>query len=396
MKSSCHKEVPHNTLSNCYGFVYVYAHEGAKGTNDLIVQRTISVETNSDVNDIEAFLCSLGYETFHYKKDINFDEKEQTINYYVDDEGVAIIRMHKSPNSFCFFNIYCPPKKDEDVDDNTASLKLALHIAGSSPDILQDIEKIVSFLEKIKFIPKKIGEIYTIGSNSNGLYFSKMGSEGEDYIKSNYSADHASAREYILQQLRAKKPNGRLNVFFGPPGTGKTHFIKSLLGHVDSSIFVYVPPHLVPQISNPSFVTAIIERREAYPNEKIIFVLEDADQVLATRMADNMSDINGLLNLTDGFLASSFDIRIIATTNSKAEDIDPAILRPGRLCAKLNFSHLNREEAENCYRNLTNGKELSEVSSKQEMTLAEIYSLAVEVNTPGILSNSKKTKSFGF
>lgn len=396
MKSNCHKEVLHSTLSNSYGFVYVYAHEGAKGTNDLIVQRTISIETNNDINEIETFLYSLGYETFHYKKEINLNDKEQTIAYYSDDEGDVVIRMHKSPNSFCFLNVYYPPKKDEDINSNTASIRLQLNIAGSSPDIVQDIEKIVVFLGNIKFIPKKIGEIYTIVSNSDGLYFSRMGSEGEDYIKSNYSADHASAREYILEQLRAKKPNGRLNVFFGPPGTGKTHFIKSLLGHVDSSIFVYVPPHLIPQISDPSFVTAIIQRRESYPNEKIIFVLEDADQVLATRMVDNISDINGLLNLTDGFLASSFDIRIIATTNSKAEDIDPAILRPGRLCAKLNFSYLNREDAENCYRNLTNGKELSEVSSKQEMTLAEIYSLALEVNAPSILSNSKKTKSFGF
>lgn len=384
------------TLERKHGMVYLYAARGVLDTDKLVEQHNITVTTNEGVSKVLDFLKSLGYESFHVDGMTALDKEEDDDDdiYAVSKKGRDYYKFYKQPNSYCFVGFYRRPKKDGQEE---SSVHVSLGFAGSNEDIKEDISKAHAFCKSIKKDPLKTGEIYTIATSGEGYYFSKMGEEGEEYIKTNYTEEHNEVRSYILEQLRTKKPNGRLNIFFGPPGTGKTHFIKSLLGHVESSIFVYIPPHLVPQISNPAFITAVIEYRNNYPNKKIIFVLEDADQVLATRMSDNICDINGLLNLTDGFLASSFDIRIIATTNSKAEDIDSAIIRPGRLCTKLNFGPLNKEQSEVCFANLTEGKSLQEVSNKNQHTLAEIYALVAESKVPAVsIVSDRNKKSFGF
>jgi SpoVK/Ycf46/Vps4 family AAA+-type ATPase len=390
-----HREIDHQALEKHNGLVFLYAHSGALGTDELICQQKIFAATHESPENILGFVESLGYRKFHSGGSSCFDDEQEEHEYDFlgsKKKESTSYKLFKSPNSYCFITINQIPRKNEEVK---TTFEILISIAGTNADISQDIEKIGIFAKKIKKEKIKIGEIYTITMTNNSFYFSKLGAEGEEYIKTNYSPEHTEIREYILEQLRSKQPNGRLNIFFGPPGTGKTHFIKSLLGQVESSIFVYVPPHLVPEISNPSLVSAIIDYRTENPNKKIIFVLEDADQVLATRMADNISDINGLLNLTDGFLASSFDIRIIATTNSKAQDMDEAIMRPGRLCTKLNFGPLTREQAEVCFKNLV--KDQPFAGDKKEYTLAEIYSLAAESKVPSLSAVSEKSKkSFGF
>lgn len=392
-----HRDIEHHVLERFHKLVYLYAHEGIKNSDGLIDQCTTVVKSRTAPKELIEFLQSLGYNMFHKQKSIAFDKKEDD-DHYVDDFLIDNeddnLKFFKAPNNFCF--VFTHLVNEETKTETEKINSYTFNVAGSNSDIADDIQKIFEYCNKIKKQPFKLGEIYTIASSSDGFYFSKMGSEGEEYIKTNYSDDHAEVRDYILEQLNSKKPNGRLNILFGPPGTGKTHFIKSLLGHVESSIFVYIPPHLVPEISNPSFITAIIEQRRCYPNKKVIFVIEDADQVLATRMADNISDINGLLNLTDGFLASSFDIRIIATTNSKIQDLDAAIMRPGRLCVKLNFGTLNKEQAALCYKNITDGQDLAVISNKNEYTLAELYALAAESKAPAIAASEGNRKSFGF
>lgn len=94
-----------------------------------------------------------------------------------------------------------------------------------------------------------------------------------------------------------------------------------------------------------------------------------------------------ILNLGDGIPGELADIRIVATINAKRIDIDPAILRPGRLCLHVSFAKLNREKALAIYSRLTHGKELP--SGSENATLAEVYRMArddgwtVEAGTRG-------------
>ena len=255
------------------------------------------------------------------------------------------------------------------------------------------IELVARYLEK-HFVPKvEKGSIYSLAQNGSQLYFQEIGEQKEEFVKTNYSEEVCELRDYMIEELNKEKPNGRLNILLGPPGLGKTMFIKSLITEVAESIFVYIPPHMIPSISGPNIIGAITSYKNYNRDKKIVFVLEDADQVLAKRMGDNIADINGLLNLSDGFLASCFDIRIIATSNTKKNEIDDAIMRPGRLCTMLEFEPFTKEQAQKCLLNIA-PKQKFELEDKETYSLAEIYQHVA--NARVMARKVKPKKSLGF
>ena len=59
-----------------------------------------------------------------------------------------------------------------------------------------------------------------------------------------------------------------------------------------------------------------------------------------TRGSDNREQVSAILNLSDGMLADFLRLQIICTINCSAADIDPALLRPGRLLCHRIFNRL--------------------------------------------------------
>ena len=104
----------------------------------------------------------------------------------------------------------------------------------------------------------------------------------------------------------------------------------------------------------------------------MVFIIEDADEVLAPRQGDNMSAVSVMLNLGDGILGKLLDVRIVATTNAHRQELDEAIMRPGRLSASVAVGPVPYEKAKAIFERLAPGKELKE----KAYTLAEIYSKA--------------------
>jgi len=102
-----------------------------------------------------------------------------------------------------------------------------------------------------------------------------------------------------------------------------------------------------------------------------------------------MDDITSILNMGDGIFGSLFDIRIVATTNAKQEEMDEAITRPGRLSKRVYVGFTNYEEANRIFQRLLPGQMMPEPVSdeddrysmkprnkKTSFSLAEIYKAA--------------------
>lgn len=106
--------------------------------------------------------------------------------------------------------------------------------------------------------------------------------------------------------------------------------------------------------------------------------MEDADKCLVTRAGDNINSIQSLLNLGDGILGSLLDLRIIATTNAKKLEMEPAILRAGRLCKRLEVGNLSTKEGSSIFKRLVPTMEEMPVrlTSTKDISLAEVYGLA--------------------
>jgi hypothetical protein len=76
-----------------------------------------------------------------------------------------------------------------------------------------------------------------------------------------------------------------------------------------------------------------------------VIVMEDAERLLWRRTGDNREAVSSLLNIADGLMGRMLRLHIVCSVNAKMEDLDPAVLRPGRLMNHRRFELLSRESA---------------------------------------------------
>ena len=143
--------------------------------------------------------------------------------------------------------------------------------------------------------------------------------------------------------LGAKIPRGVL--LEGPPGTGKTLLARALAGECGVAFAATTGPALsasrLAGVASQRIQTLFREARARAPC--IVFV-DELDSVGAHRrsdsgggvLADKADALNSLLTELDGFSQLSADAPIIfvASTN-RADALDPALLRPGRLDRRI-------------------------------------------------------------
>jgi len=184
----------------------------------------------------------------------------------------------------------------------------------------------------------------------------------------------------FTEKLRSK--NHGVSIFEGAPGTGKTSYLRHLMGVLDESHrFYYIPTSTMGVLSKPEFTGFWADQRRAHANHKFVVVLEDSDTALMTRGSDNREQVSAILNLSDGFLADFLRLQIICTINCKAADIDQALLRPGRLLCHRVFDKLGYSEASRLAESL--GRRLPVV---RDYSLAEVFAenRTAEIDHPRI------------
>jgi len=167
-------------------------------------------------------------------------------------------------------------------------------------------------------------------------------------------------------------------LLIGPPGTGKTTFIRGLLAHSNSSAIV-------------TYDAAILEKDYLFArfieDETGVMVLEDSDNFLKAR-SDGNTMMHRFLNVGDGLVTTKGKKLIFSTNLPSIRDVDPALVRPGRCFDILNFAPLNVEQATKLADKLgtTYDKKDSDTYS-----IAEIFNKQLENNT-----NRKVGSKMGF
>jgi hypothetical protein len=165
-----------------------------------------------------------------------------------------------------------------------------------------------------------------------------------DVLDSHYGSGSHAWHQSFAEKLRQKDRG--LTLFEGPPGTGKTFYIRHLMGVLkESHRFYFIQTANLKILSNAEFISFWAEQRQRYSDRQFVVVMEDSDAALMTRGSDNRELVDTILNLTDGLLADFLRLQVICTINCAANDIDPALLRPGRLLCHRVFGRLNYTEA---------------------------------------------------
>lgn len=144
----------------------------------------------------------------------------------------------------------------------------------------------------------------------------------------------------LLQQRRYG-----LTVLTGAPGTGKTTLIRSLAQWLSAShMFYFMPAARFVGIESGEIVNFWADENRHSKLRKIL-ILEDAESVLQRRAEDNREKVASLLNLTDGMMGDALGLHVVCTLNCELSDLDPALLRPGRLIGQREMGLLPIDEA---------------------------------------------------
>jgi 26S proteasome regulatory subunit T3 len=201
----------------------------------------------------------------------------------------------------------------------------------------------------------------------------------------------------LYKQIGIDPPRGVL--MFGPPGCGKTMLAKAVAHHTTAAFVRMVGSEFVQKYlgEGPRMVRDVF--RLAKENAPSIVFIDEIDAI-ATKRFDAQTGADRevqrilleLLNQMDGF-DISVNVKVIMATN-RADTLDPALLRPGRLDRKIEFPLPDRRQKRLIFSTITSKMNLSDevdledfVSRPDKISGADVSAICQEAGMLAVRKN---------
>ncbi|RLN94439.1 hypothetical protein BBJ28_00006445 [Nothophytophthora sp. Chile5] len=201
----------------------------------------------------------------------------------------------------------------------------------------------------------------------------------------------------LYKQIGVDPPRGVL--MYGPPGTGKTMLAKAVANATTASFISVVGSEFVQKYlgEGPRMVRDVF--RLAKENSPAIVFIDEVDAI-ATKRFDAQTGADRevqrilleLLNQMDGFDQAT-NVKVIMATN-RADTLDPALLRPGRLDRKIEFPLPDRRQKRLIYQACTANMNLGDevdledyVNRPEKISSADIASICQEAGLQAVRKN---------
>lgn len=201
----------------------------------------------------------------------------------------------------------------------------------------------------------------------------------------------------LYAQIGIDPPRGVL--LYGPPGTGKTMLAKAVAHHTTAAFIRVVGSEFVQKYlgEGPRMVRDVF--RLARENAPAIVFIDEIDAI-ATKRFDAQTGADRevqrilleLLNQMDGFDVS-VNVKVIMATN-RADTLDAALMRPGRLDRKIEFPLPDRRQKRLIFQTITSKMNLSDdvdledyVSRPEKISAADISAICQEAGLLAVRRN---------
>lgn len=144
----------------------------------------------------------------------------------------------------------------------------------------------------------------------------KIKSDMESFLKS---------RQYYHRLGRVWK---RSYLLYGPSGTGKSSFVA---GMAEVPLLRRLQYRLGQMVTDDSDLKMLLLQTTS----KSLIVIEDLDRYLAAK--STAVSLSGILNFMDGIFSCCGEERVMVFTMNGKDQIDPTVLRPGRIDVHVYF-----------------------------------------------------------
>jgi hypothetical protein len=222
-------------------------------------------------------------------------------------------------------------------------------IYSDSPEKAEELEK-----EIVALLPPPVKKpespwFYMLRRDGMAFAIEKVNNKGhrldDESLPLAYGEEALGWIEDFSKSTQAK--SGGITILDGPPGTGKSTLIAELMRRLcQTHVFYVLSVGDQQALSDPKMVKFWQEQNGCHPNEVKVVVMEDAEKILFQRRSDNNESVSALLNIADGLLGQMLRVHVLCTLNHGMDQLDPAILRPGRLRSYRHVGFISRANAE--------------------------------------------------
>lgn len=187
-----------------------------------------------------------------------------------------------------------------------------------------------------------------------------------------------------LMATELEAPAGRILLWHGPPGTGKTTAIRTLARawRDHARVQVVLDPESV-FTDAAALMQVLLNDRATKADQWRVLVIEDADDLVRAGSDRAGRSLSRLLNVGDGIVGQGLKVLILLTTNESPDRLHPALSRPGRCLSQIWFRKFQRLEAQAAFAHLDG------LPDGQELSLAEVMN-----GTPSTDSETPSTGTY--
>ncbi|GMH00387.1 hypothetical protein Nepgr_002226 [Nepenthes gracilis] len=184
-----------------------------------------------------------------------------------------------------------------------------------------------------------------------------MDAELKNKIKSDIEA-FLKSKQYYQRLGRAWK---RSYLLYGPSGTGKSSFVAAIAKLLSYDVYDVD----LSKVSSDSDLKLLLLQTTS----RSVILIEDFDRYIAHRSKVPVT-LSGMLNFMDGVANSCCDERVMVFTMTTKENIDPVLLRPGRVDVHIHFPLCDFDNFKNLASNYLGVKDHKLFPQVEEMFLS--------------------------